>query len=139
MDDEIQLAPALLQFPECGIDGGHVRDIAGQHDCRARFRCQRIDALLQGIALIGKGQFGAMVGASLGNAPGDGTVVGDAHDQALLAGHDCLFVCHHSSVPVLRPYGMARRNSPRQAKNWSTAMIPQWRYLQAAGPPILTP
>ena len=48
---------------------------------------QRQDALLEHIALIGKGQFRARVMQRLGDAPGDGMLVGDAHDQAFLAFH----------------------------------------------------
>jgi hypothetical protein len=41
------------------------------HDLRADFGGQRLDALLEGIALIGEGEFGALVRAGLGDAPGD--------------------------------------------------------------------
>jgi hypothetical protein len=49
------------------------------------FGRQRLDALLQSIALIGEGQFRTLLGAGLGNAPGNRAVVGHAHDEAALA------------------------------------------------------
>ena len=48
---------------------------------------QRLDALLERVALIGEGQRRALRGGRLGDAPGDRAVVGDAHDQPALALH----------------------------------------------------
>ena len=48
---------------------------------------QRLDALLQRVALIGEGKLGTLRMAGLGDAPGDRPVVGDPHDQAALAAH----------------------------------------------------
>ena len=39
------------------------------------------------LALVGEGERRAGVVAGLRDAPGDGLVVGDAHDQAALAAH----------------------------------------------------
>ena len=71
VDDEIEVAPFCLDGFKRGIDGGHVGDIAGHDDFGAHFGGQGFNALLQGIALIGEGQFRALIGAGLGNAPGD--------------------------------------------------------------------
>ena len=49
---------------------------------------ERLDPLLQRIALIGEGELGAVRVRGLGDAPGDRAVVGDAHDQAALAAHE---------------------------------------------------
>ena len=49
---------------------------------------QRLDPLLQRIALIGESKLGAVLVAGLRNAPGDRAVVGDAHDQAALAAQE---------------------------------------------------
>ena len=46
---------------------------------------QRLDPLLQRVALIGEGELGALRVRGPGDAPGDRAVVGDAHDQAALA------------------------------------------------------
>ena len=59
--------------------------MAGQH--RVDFGGQRLDALLQRIALIGQGNFAALGVDGLGDTPSDRTVVGDAHDDASLALH----------------------------------------------------
>jgi hypothetical protein len=53
-------------------------------DMGAQFRRQRLDALLQRIALIGEGEFGAVVVGSLGDAPGDRSVVRDAQTRPRL-------------------------------------------------------
>jgi len=53
----------------------------------ADFRYQRLDPLLQGIALVRKRNLAALSVNGLGNTPGDGAVVGNAHDEAALARH----------------------------------------------------
>ena len=86
---------------------GHV---ALADDMRAEFGGQRLDALLEGFALIGKRDLGALVGAGLGDAPGDRAIVGDAHDEAALAGHQALSSCHAFSPNALgirEPYRTA--------------------------------
>ena len=64
---------------------------------RAEFGGQRLDALLERFALIGERDLGALVGAGLGDAPGDRPIVGDANDQPLLAGHQAVST-RHSTV-----------------------------------------
>jgi hypothetical protein len=49
---------------------------------------ERLDPLLQRVALIGQGQRGAVLVGRPGDAPGDRAVVRDPHDQAALAGQD---------------------------------------------------
>ena len=59
---------------------------------------------LNSVALIGEGEFGAGLVQGLGDAPGDGAVVGDAHDQAALALHEYLrghALLQESPVPHL--------------------------------------
>ena len=53
--------------------------------CGADAFGERAHALFQRFALIGEGELGARVMGGLGDAPGDGAIVGDAHDQAALA------------------------------------------------------
>ena len=60
MDQEVELPPFFAQRFEHGIDAGDVLDIAGQHQGNAELFGQRLDALAERIALIGKGEFGAL-------------------------------------------------------------------------------
>ena len=87
MDKEIKLAPFRFQFRKDRIHARRVRDVARQDHGRTDGLSQRRHALLQRFALIGECDFGTLIGAGLGNAPGNGSVVGDTHDQAALAGH----------------------------------------------------
>ena len=48
---------------------------------------QRLDPLLQRVALVGEGEVGAVVAAGPRDAPGDRAVVGHAHDQPAFAAH----------------------------------------------------
>src|SRR5690606_32102155 len=66
---------------------GRIHHVAGHDEGGAhRFR-QWYDALLQRLALIGEGEFRTMFGAGLGNAPGNRSVIGNAHDEAAFALH----------------------------------------------------
>jgi hypothetical protein len=87
VDDEIQLAPFLLEGFEDRVQARHVGDVARQHDIRVQGLGQGRHPFLQHLALVGQRDLGAGVTGGLGDAPGDGTVVGHAHDQALLSGH----------------------------------------------------
>jgi len=71
----------------------------------AKLGGKRLDALLEGITLIGQRDFRTLGGAGFGYAPGDGPVVGDTHDQTPLAGHQiaggraCMFLrCRHRLI-----------------------------------------
>ena len=94
VDDEIDLAPQLGDFGKDGVERRCVGDVAMADDMGAEFLRQRLDALLEGFALIGQRDFRALVGAGLGNAIGDRPVVCDAHDKAALAGHKALSTRH---------------------------------------------
>ena len=85
MDHKIQLAPLRLNLREHGINRCSVRDIAMADDNAAQGVRQRPHPLFQRLALIGESEFRALIGSSLGNAPGNRTVVGNAHHQAALA------------------------------------------------------
>ena len=51
---------------------------------------------------VGEGQFGTLGARGLGDAPGDGAVIGDAHDKTLLAGHQGSGSIHQTlSFPVI--------------------------------------
>ena len=83
-------APGLLKGlgDDC-LDVVIILDVAGQDQVRRtdRFPASGLDALAEGFALIGEGQFGALRAQRRGDAPGDRMVIGHAHDQAALAGH----------------------------------------------------
>ena len=70
---------------------------------RAEFGRKRLDALLQSIALIGECKFGTLIGAGLGNAPGDRPIVGDTHDEAAFSGHQALSNRHVHALRNLKP------------------------------------
>ncbi len=79
------LPQVLLDVGEDRVDGGGVGDVAMAGDMGADAFGERAHALFQRFALIGEGELGARVMGGLGDAPGDGSVVGDAHNQAALA------------------------------------------------------
>ena len=85
MDQEVDRAPLLLDLGEDRIDRSNVLDVAGHDDLAFdRFR-QRLDPPAERLALIGEGEFGAMIRQRLGDAPGDRMIVGHTHHQAALA------------------------------------------------------
>ena len=88
MHDEVDLAPMCLDIGEDGVDAfeiGHVA-IAGEEG--VQFLGERLDTLLQRIALPGQRDLGALVATGLCDPPGDGAIVGDTHDDAALACHE---------------------------------------------------
>ena len=89
MDEKIQPAPARRNLAEQGLDAARIGDIAGEHMLHRRQRiAQGAHPLLQRAFLIAQRQPGAAARARRGDAPGDGALVGDAHDQAALAVHE---------------------------------------------------
>ena len=64
-----------------------IGDVAMAEQEPAEFLGQRLDALLQRVALPGERDLGAGRVAGLGDAPGDRAVVGDAEDHPALALH----------------------------------------------------
>ena len=87
MDEEIHRPPLLLEDAEGLVHRGVVGDVALDERGDADLGGERLDALLERLALVGEGDLGALVGERLGDAPGDRVLVGDAHDEAALAGH----------------------------------------------------
>ncbi len=77
MDDEIELVPLLRGFGENGVDGGEIGHVAMADDAAADLGRQRLDALLELVALVGEGELGALGGAGLGDAPGDRMIIGE--------------------------------------------------------------
>ena len=70
------------------VDRRGIGDVAMADDEPADLLRERLDPLLQRVALIGERELGALRMAGLRDAPGDRPVVGDAHDQAALAPHE---------------------------------------------------
>ena len=87
MDDEIDRAPFRLQCTEHRVHALAVGDIAGQQDLGADTVGQRFHTFAERIALIGEGEFRTVIGEHFGDAPGDGMIIGDAHDEAAFAFH----------------------------------------------------
>ena len=94
MHDEVDLAPALLYRLEERVDAGLVRHVAFDNEVRAQLRGKRIDPFFERLTLIGKRQFRPGPGQCLGDAPGNGLVIGEPHDQPT-------FSCHqpHATLP----------------------------------------
>ena len=87
MDEEIDLAPFVLDGVERGIHRRIIGDVGGDHRVHADGFDQRAHAALQTVALIGERDLGALGSQLARNAPGDGVLVGDAHHDAALAFH----------------------------------------------------
>ncbi|MDT4845700.1 hypothetical protein D3C81_1891730 [compost metagenome] len=85
MHDEVELAPLLFKCFKNSINACTVSDIAMSSDESVQFFSQWLDALLQRITLISECEFRTSFTSSLGNTPGDGTVVGYAQNQSALA------------------------------------------------------
>ena len=86
------LAPFLLQRVERFVEFVVLLDIARHHQRRIAGD-QTAQTLRLRLALIGEGEFGAVRFERARDAPGNGMVVRDAHDEAALALHqiaDCL-------------------------------------------------
>ena len=98
MDQEIERAPCLGERREHALDGRLVGHVAGQHQLGADLVRERLDPLLDGVALIGERDLGALVGHGLGDAPGDRAVIGDAEHDAALARHQFAAVSHRPSA-----------------------------------------
>ena len=87
MDQKVDRAPFFLQPGEKRVHRFLGRHVAFDHLGHADRIDQRLDPLLQRVALIGKGDFGTLGRQLLGDAPGNGFVIGKAHDEPALACH----------------------------------------------------
>ena len=59
MDEEVEPAPDSRHFGEDRVDGGGVGHVAMADDMGADLGGERLDPLLQRIALVGEGELGA--------------------------------------------------------------------------------
>ena len=99
MDEEIDRAKGGLNLGKGGVHGGIIGHIGLNQQLGPNTFGQRTHPPLQTFAHIAKGQFCALGGQLRGNAPSNGVVIGNAHDQALLALHQLalgqiIFVSH---------------------------------------------
>jgi hypothetical protein len=88
VDHKVQVAPHLFDGGEGGIHRGDILDITGQNQLGTNAFGQRQDAFAKRLALIGEGHLRPVPVQHRGNAPGDGVLVRDAHDEAALSGHE---------------------------------------------------
>ena len=93
VDNEVEAAPLFFDTSENIIDAGEIEDIALLDDLRTQRLRQRRSAAAESAALICEGEFGALSGERAGNAPGDRSVVGDAHHKTALARHQRTWLC----------------------------------------------
>jgi hypothetical protein len=127
VNQEVELAPVLRHRIEDGIEAGKIGDVAVAGDMRPEFGGERFDPLPERLALIGQRQLGTLVGACLGDSPGDRAIVRHAEDQAPLAGHEALTYRH-----LLSPQFDKMRVAIAQAicaDKRSSGMLPAWARL----------
>ena len=91
MDDDVETVPVVVQVGEYGFDLLVGTDIAGQEDVGLGLGRELSHPFLELVVLVGVGDLGAFPVHGLGDAPGDGTIAGDADDQ-------CPFSCQESHV-----------------------------------------
>jgi hypothetical protein len=98
--DEIERAPFLADHLEHAFDAFQILDIGLLDDRGANRLGERHGATAEGPALVAEGKLGALAMQHASDAPGDGAVVGDAHHQPPLFGHqrsglgDICCCCH---------------------------------------------
>ena len=123
MHQEVDAAPLFLQSLEGRRNRRAVFDVARDDQRGADLFGQRLDAAAEGLALIGESQFSAVLGKLLGDAPGNGVVVRDAHDEPALALHQSV----HVGVPMRNGAGKrAWRWCRRSRRSW-TGPYRSWR------------
>ena len=78
MHEEIERAPFRFDRRDGRVDGAGLGDVAMADHQPADLLRQRLDPFLQRVALIRESKLGALSVASLGNSPGDRTIIGNA-------------------------------------------------------------
>ena len=84
---EVDLAPFLLEHLKYRVHSRGLGDVTMAEQHAAEFFGQRLDTLLERVALPGQRNFSARRMAGLGDAPGNRAIVGDAEDHSALALH----------------------------------------------------
>src|SRR5262249_37817240 len=85
MHDEIERAPGFGNRREHAIEGRGFGNVAMADYETADLGRERLDALLESVALIGEGKLRTLRARCLCDAPGERAIVGDAKDQSALA------------------------------------------------------
>ena len=93
VDEEIERIPFAPELGKGCIERPLFGDIAIDDRRRIERRDQRNNALLEGLALIGEREFCAGLMQRRRDAPGNGAIVRDAHDEAPFAFHEA--ACRH--------------------------------------------
>ena len=123
MDQEVDAAPLFPERLKGSSNRGAVLDVARHQDLGADLFGQRLDAAAEGLALVGEGEFGAVFGELLRDAPGNGVVIRDAHDEPALALHQSV----HVGVPMPRGAGKREWRWCRRSRRSWTAPYRSWR------------
>ncbi len=84
---KVDRGPVRRGRREHRVDGGGIGDVAMADHEAVDLPGERLDPLLEGVALIGEREFRAVSPRGLGDAPSDRSIVGNAQDQAALAPH----------------------------------------------------
>ncbi len=104
VDDEVEAAPLPLELAENGFERLIVLDVGFQNNLGTYSFNERLHALAEGIALIGEGQFGAMLVQRLCYAPSNRMIIGNAHNEAAFASHK-FHRCRHVLLVPLKDEG----------------------------------
>ena len=106
MDQKIKLTPALINGGKHCIHGRRVSNVTRNHEIGTGGFGQRLNPFFQGISLVGQGQLRPLPMNGFGDSPGDGSIVGNTHYQALLACHQLPGVGHESPLVIIfAPFG----------------------------------
>ena len=111
MDDEIEAAPIGGQSGKDLVHARFVVDVARQDMRGPDLIGQGLHPLQQGFALVGEGEGRTLGRGRPRDAPGDGAVVGDTHDQAALAGHKPAPIAHENPAKAFENKLKAARAS----------------------------
>ena len=87
VDDEIEAAPNLLDLGKSIVDGRGIADIARNDNLRADRLGEWNSPPPESLALVGEGKLRTLPCKYPRNAPGNGALIGHAHDEASLACH----------------------------------------------------
>ena len=108
MDDDVDPAPAVRQNLERAVERCVVGHVHVHQQVGPDLRRQRLDALAERLALIGKGKLGAIAGQRLRDPPRDRAIVRDTHDQRAFPGKQSAHSCQsryleRTSVALVPP------------------------------------
>src|SRR5207237_3000379 len=114
MDEKIDAVPLRSDRAERFIKLMIAADIAGHREIRADAGGQRPHTFALCFALIGEGKLGAVGGQHARNAPGDGMIVRDTHDDAAPARHQ------------IRTWLFSHGNAEIRARRWCRRTRNYW-------------